>query len=87
MLVGDLEPRYGEEVGTRDACEGGVSPVCCVCVKQEKAPCSRAGGAGRGAGGPIRSSDEALVMGVERRGRVVRDVFMLVNQEDWEELG
>ena len=22
--------------------EGGVSPVCCVCVKQEKAPCCRA---------------------------------------------
>lgn len=35
----------------------------------------------------VRSSDEALVMGVERRGRVVRDVFVLVNQEDWEELG
>lgn len=31
--------------------------------------------AGR-AGGPTRSSDEALVIGVERRGRVVRDEFM-----------
>ena len=28
--------------------EGGVSPVCCVCVKQEKVPCSRAGGQGVG---------------------------------------
>lgn len=57
--------------------------------RDEETPlaCSRAGGAGRGAGGPTRSSDEALVMGVERRGRVVRDVFVLVNQEDWEGLG
>ncbi len=45
--------------------EGGVSPVCCVCVEQEKVPCSRAGGVGGGAGGPVCSSDEALVMGVE----------------------
>jgi len=28
------------------------------------------------AGGPARSSGEALVMGVERRGRVVRDPFV-----------
>jgi len=32
-------------------------------------------------------SDDASVMGVERRGRVVRDVFVLVNQGLWEELG
>ena len=44
-------------------------------------------GAGGGAGGPTRSSGDASVMGAERRGRVVRDVFVLVNQGLWEELG
>lgn len=69
--------------------EGGVSPVCCVCVKQEKAPCCRACwvGCGWGAGGPTRSSGDASVMGAERRGWGVRDVFVLVNQGLWEELG
>jgi hypothetical protein len=31
--------------------------------------------AGR-AGGPVRSSDEAPVMGVERRGRIARGLFV-----------
>jgi hypothetical protein len=28
------------------------------------------------AGGPVRSSDEALVMRVEQRGRIIRDLFV-----------
>lgn len=44
-------------------------------------------GCGWGAGGPTRSSGDASVMGAERRGRVVRDVFVLVNRGLWEELG
>jgi hypothetical protein len=32
------------------------------------------------AGGPARSSDEAPVMGVERRGRVIRGCVCLVNR-------
>ena len=68
--------------------EGGVSPVCCVCVKQEKAPRGRACWVRVGvpADRPP-GSDDASVMGAERRGRVVRDVFVLVNQGLWEELG
>lgn len=37
------------------------------------------------AGGPTRSSDEAPVMGVERRGRVVRDWFTRSTGSCWEE--
>ena len=32
------------------------------------------------AGGPARSSGEASVIGVERRGRVIRDCVCLVNR-------
>ena len=33
------------------------------------------------AGGPARSSNEAPVMGVERRGRAIRDCVHLINRE------
>lgn len=38
-----------------------------------------------GAGGPVRSSDEAAVMGVERRGRTIQAADA-VNRDDREEL-
>jgi hypothetical protein len=77
---------------------GDASPVCCVCVEQEKASSDTIlprlgwvrGSAlsyGKGlstdagfAGGPVRSSDEALVMRVERRDWVVRDCVRPINQ-------
>lgn len=78
--------------------KGDASPICCVCVEQEKASSdtalSRLGRA-RGsvpnrceglstvaglAGGPARSSDEALVIRVERRGWVVRDCVRSINR-------
>ncbi len=40
----------------------------------------------RQGGGPPRSSGEGLVMGLERRGRVVW-VRLVVNQSSWEEPG
>ena len=40
----------------------------------------------RQGGGPPRSSGEGPVMGLERRGRVVR-VRLVVNQSSWKEPG
>jgi hypothetical protein len=58
-----------------------VSLICCSRTEREKAHPDTTGRVSlvrRGpalvvgrAGGPARSSDEALVMGVERRGRVI----------------
>ena len=56
-------------------CESGVSPVCGVYMEQEKAACDKKT-LSQVAGGPVRSSAETAVMVVERRGRVVRDVFI-----------
>ncbi len=39
------------------------------------------------AGGPARSSEEAPVMGVERRGRLICDVFIRATECSWEGSG
>lgn len=71
-------------------CRGGVSPVCCSCMEREKAcadtavvslqrqevPDKDVSTVAAHAGGPVRSSVEAAVMAVERRGRVVCGMFV-----------
>lgn len=75
-------------------CRGGVSPACCSRTEREKAcldtavfSMQRQGVPDRDvstdaghAGGPVRSSDEAPVMGAEPRGRVVRGDVCPINQ-------